>query len=248
MVILSVGMVKAGSAWLWNMTNDLLVSAGFDDARKCRETFRLQRVTSEANCNIGDPTTKRMLFAMYPSLLFGRSYVLKTHSGPTTITRWLMRMNLLKVTHLRRDLRDVILSALDHGQRSRDKGIQNPFVVYDSLDVAIPLAKRQAERWRAWKAVPGVFYMSYEDLLEDPQRILRQMADYLGVMATDDALENIVEKYAGGKTMSGKLHYNKGVAGRYRQTFSAEELEKIELQIGPDLLQMGYPLEGPKLA
>ena len=242
MVILSVGMVKAGSAWLWNMTNDLYIAAGFDDARVVREKYRLQRVTSEANCNIGDPTTKRMLFAMYPSLFLGRTYTLKTHSGPTPVTRWLSRWNLLKVTYLRRDLRDVILSALDHGQRSREKGIQNPFVIYDSLEVAIPLAQRQAERWQAWQSVPGVFNISYEGLLEDPHQTLWQMAEHLDVPVTKETLGRIVDKYAGGKTMRGKLHYNKGIAGRFRQSFSEDELEQIESQIGPALIKMGYPL------
>ena len=53
MIILSVGMPRAGSGWYYNLTNDLILATGGQDARQIRKKYHLGRILTEVNCNIG---------------------------------------------------------------------------------------------------------------------------------------------------------------------------------------------------
>jgi len=53
MIVLSVGMPRAGSGWHYNLVHDLMKITGCADARDIRERYRLQDILTEVNCNIG---------------------------------------------------------------------------------------------------------------------------------------------------------------------------------------------------
>jgi len=44
MIILSIGMPRAGSGWYYNLTNDLMLSSGAQDPRLIRQRYYLQNV------------------------------------------------------------------------------------------------------------------------------------------------------------------------------------------------------------
>ena len=52
MIILSVGMPRAGSGWHYNLIHDLMKTTGAVDARVIREKYRLQGILTEVNYNI----------------------------------------------------------------------------------------------------------------------------------------------------------------------------------------------------
>ncbi|MDK1029824.1 MAG: hypothetical protein QGD96_10935, partial [Anaerolineae bacterium] len=80
MIILSVGMPRAGSGWHYNLIHGLMKTTGSYDAREIREKFRLQNILTEVNCNIGVLSLRRLARVMIPSLL-GKTFVIKAHSG-----------------------------------------------------------------------------------------------------------------------------------------------------------------------
>ncbi|MBN1264744.1 MAG: sulfotransferase domain-containing protein [Anaerolineales bacterium] len=241
-VILSAGMVKAGSAWYFNMTNDLAISAGWDDPRQIRTAYGLKFLLTEANVNMGKLTFFRFLLVMYPHIIFGRQYVIKTHYAPTPIVKsWISKRKVL-TTYVYRDPRDVIVSTMDHSKRVRERGIPSAFTPYNTLEKTLPLIKENISRWRQWRDTPEALLVRYEDLLQDTRGELDRLCEHLGFDVPESAREEIVSRYTARKTEQSNLHFHKGVAGRYIKNLTEDQISLIEDQIGDSLQEMGYLL------
>ena len=52
-LVVSAGMQKSGSAYICNIINDLLVHAGFSDARFIKQKYFLDDLMKDHNNNIG---------------------------------------------------------------------------------------------------------------------------------------------------------------------------------------------------
>jgi len=126
MIILSVGMPRAGSGWHYNLIHDLMKTSGCADARDIREKYGLQKILTEVNCNIGVLSARRLAMVARPALA-GNTFVIKAHAAPTRASRLLSTLGLLRVTYIYRDPRDAMLSAFDYGQRALAKGRPNAF-------------------------------------------------------------------------------------------------------------------------
>src|SRR5690606_24006518 len=91
-----------------------------------REKYRLQKILTEVNCNIGVLSPRRLAMVTLPALM-GNTFVIKAHAGPTSTSRLLTNLGLLRITYIYRDPRDAMLSAFDYGQRAHAKGRPNAF-------------------------------------------------------------------------------------------------------------------------
>src|SRR5690606_17442749 len=78
MIILAAGMPRAGSGWHYNLTHDIVVATGGDDARQIRKRFLLAPILTEVNCNIGSLSIKRLGPVLVPAML-GNTFAIKTH-------------------------------------------------------------------------------------------------------------------------------------------------------------------------
>ena len=112
MIVLSVGMPRAGSGWHYNLVHDLMKTTGCADAHQIREKYHLQNILTEVNCNIGVLSARRLARVTVPALM-GNTFVIKAHSSPTSSSRLLQRLGLLRTTYIYRDPRDAMLSAYD---------------------------------------------------------------------------------------------------------------------------------------
>jgi hypothetical protein len=82
MIVLSVGMPRAGSGWHYNLIHDLMKTTGCADARDIRERYGLQSILTEVNSNIGVLSVRR-LGMVGTARLMGNTFVIKAHAGPT---------------------------------------------------------------------------------------------------------------------------------------------------------------------
>ena len=78
MIVLSVGMPRAGSGWHYNLIHDLMRTRGCAEATEIRHRFHLENVLTEVNCNIGVLSARRLALVSIPALL-GQ---LICHQGP----------------------------------------------------------------------------------------------------------------------------------------------------------------------
>ena len=67
MIVLSVGMPRAGSGWHYNLVHDLMKTTGCADARQIREKYHLQGILTEVNCNIGVLSARRLAMVTVPA-------------------------------------------------------------------------------------------------------------------------------------------------------------------------------------
>lgn len=244
MIILSVGMPRAGSGWYYNLTHELALAAGLQDAHQIRQRFFLQRVLTEVNCNIGALTPLRLGAVWIPSGL-GNTFVIKAHAGPTPFALSMIRRGHLRPAYIYRDPRDAMLSAYENGQRALEKGRPNAFSHLVDFDAALAFMLDYLRIWEAWMQCEGVLHTRYENMLASYDTEALRLVQFLGFNPDSSAIQAVIQKYRPEQGQSGQkgTHFSKGKTGRYRQKMTPEQQATLSERFGPYLLRMGYPLD-----
>jgi hypothetical protein len=240
MIVLSVGMPRAGSGWHYNLIHDLMKTTGCADAREFREKYRLQGILTEVNSNIGVLSLRRLALVMVPALR-GKTFVIKAHSGPTIWSRLLSRVGLLRVTYIYRDPRDAMLSAYEYGQRALAKGRPNAFSHLSDFKKSLAFMEEYVRIWEKWQAEKDVLIARYEDLLREYDKEAARLVKFLELSGSRPEVHEVIESYRPGKAEGQQgLHFHKGKIGRFREAYSAEEQAVMAERFGPFLKKMGY--------
>lgn len=244
MIVLSVGMPRAGSGWYYNLIHDLVVANGGKDARQIRKDYHLEGILTEVNCNIGALTLRRVSGVLVP-VWKGENFVIKAHSGPTLVGNLAMSLGWIKYTYLYRDPRDALLSAMDFGKRTLEKGHPNAFSHLTDLDKAIDFMLDYCKIWEDWMQQENILHARYEDLLTNYDAEALRLISYLNIQTSSQSVNNIVEKYRPGKAKEGKdgLHFFKGQIGRFKERFNDAEQAKMADKFAPYLGKMGYEIQ-----
>ena len=242
MIVLSVGMPRAGSGWHYNLIHDLMETAGFIDARIIREKYRLQGILTEVNCNIGVLSLRRMGMVTLPALV-GNNFVIKAHAGPSASSRLLQTMGLLRITYIYRDPRDAMLSAYDYGQRALQKGRPNAFSHLTDFEKSLDFMTDYVHIWETWMKEKDVLIARYEDLLTNYSDEVNRLVRYLKLDESKSGVQKVIDGYrpAAAEGQQG-LHFFKGKIGRFRESYSEEQQAILKEQMGGYLSKMGYEL------
>lgn len=242
MIILSVGMPRAGSGWHYNLIHGLMKTTGSYDAREIREKYRLQNILTEVNCNIGVLSLRRLTRVMIPSLL-GKTFVIKAHAGPTIWSRLFTKLGLLRVTYIYRDPRDAMISAYDYGQRVLKNGRTNVFSQMRDFDESIDFMKDYIRIWEKWQSENDVLIARYEDLLREYDTEAFRLVEFLKLDGSRPEVQKVIEAYRPGKA-EGKqgTHFHKGKVGRFRESYSTDQQKVMENKFGSVLVKMRYEI------
>jgi hypothetical protein len=240
MIVLSVGMPRAGSGWHYNLIHDLMQVKGCTDAREIRLRFHLENVLTEVNCNIGVLSARRLASVTIPALL-GNTFVIKAHAGPTAASRLLAAVGLLKVTYIYRDPRDAMLSAFDYGERGVTKGRPNAFSHLTDFDTTLTFITDYLFIWEKWMREKNVLIARYEDLLTGYDQESGRLAVYLGLKTDQPRVQEVIEHYRP-KQVEGRqgTHFFKGKVGRFRDVYSPEQQKIMAERFSAFLPKMGY--------
>ncbi len=241
MIVISAGMPKSGSAWYFNLINDVLVVAGCSDVRDIRERFGLDSILLHHNCNIGELNHKTMLPLLAPHNL-GHTFVVKTHEAPTPFVQHLINEGTVKATYIFRDPRDVVLSAMDHGRRIRESGQYHTFADCETLEKTVGAVKQWLGIWEQWKSINGVLCIRYENLLQNAINELKRLIAFLGLDGKHIDAQNVIARYNKENLDHSKndyLHFNEGIAERFRALMNPQELAYCRDQFGHSLEKMG---------
>lgn len=243
MLILSVGMPRAGSGWYYNLTHDLVTATGGQDARLIRQRYHLQGILTEVNCNIGALTPRRLLGVLVPSFL-GNRFVVKAHAAPTPTVLTLIRRGLLLAAYIYRDPRDAMLSAYENGQRAIAKGNPNAFSHLSDFESALKFMETYVRISEAWIACDRVLHTRYEELLADYEQEAARLVDFLHLDHQSLVVSQVLEKYRPAQASPEQkgLHFRKGKIGRFRQKWSTEQQEVLYQRFGAYLTREGYEL------
>jgi hypothetical protein len=245
MIVLSAGMQKAGTGWYFNLTNDLLVAAGYQDVRKIRHRYRFHSFLKYQNCNIEQLTLRNLGLLTIPHLL-GNTFVVKTHRAPSPHLRRLISSGVMRATYIYRDPRDVVVSAFEHGQRIRSKGETHTFGQLHSITDAILFTAHLFPIWEMWMQPGLALTVRYEDLVAAPLKELARLSDFLAICPPSEDLCRILAAYDPHQVIVNEekisaLHFNRGVVGRFRDVLGPKELELCQRHLGSYIRKMGYP-------
>ena len=240
MIILSVGMPRAGSGWHYNLIHDLMKTSGCADARDIREKYGLQKILTEVNCNIGVLSARRLAMVARPALA-GNTFVIKAHAAPTRASRLLSTLGLLRVTYIYRDPRDAMLSAFDYGQRALAKGRPNAFSHLLDFEKSVDFMIDYVHIWEEWMRQKKALIARYEDLLTNYDAESAKLVDYLKLDRNRPEVQAVIEAYRPG-TADGQqgLHFFKGKIGRFRESFDEVQKSVLQEKLAEYLPRMGY--------
>jgi hypothetical protein len=239
MIVLSVGMPRAGSGWHYNLIHDLMETTGCVDARAIRERYHLQKILTEVNCNIGVLSARRLGLIILPGLL--NTFVIKAHAAPSTTSRLLSNLGLLRITYIYRDPRDAMLSAYDFGQRALTKGRPNAFSHLSTFEKSVDFMMEYVRIWEKWINEKNVLIARYEDLLTNYDTESAKLVEYLKVSRTRPEVQTVIEKYRPDAAEGQQgLHFFKGKIGRFREFYNEGQKSVIKAHLGAYLARMGY--------
>ena len=250
MIVLSVGMPRAGSGWHYNLIHDLMATTGCADARGIREKYRLQKILTEVNCNIGVLSARRLALVTVPALA-GDTFVIKAHAGPSGGSHLLEAIGLLRVTYIYRDPRDAMLSAFDFGQRAIEKGRPNAFSHLTDFQQTLDFMAEYVRIWEKWMSEKTPLIARYEDLLTDYDNEVNRLARFLELNSGQPetsaersrSVQKVIEQYrpGAGDGQQG-LHFYKGKIGRFRESYGADQRKVMAERFGAALEKMGYEI------
>lgn len=244
MLIIAAGMQKSGTVWFFNLINDLLISAGFDNARDIRDKYNLDKILGYRSCEVGKISPEVLERLLEPHRV-GHRYVIKTHFPPSNEIIEAMKNGDIQVLYIYRDLRAVALSAYEYGKEMRARGIIKPFGWIFTIDLGILYARKLANTWQQWCEIGDIFMCRYEDLMDDAIGQLSSIANYLTLNVSSKQIESIVEAHSRAsieknERLKAQFHFNIGDPQRFRQVLNKRQLMFADLILGRYLHDMGY--------
>lgn len=177
MIVVSFGVPKSGSTLAFEMAKAILEFDGHPQVRLSDELLQADLTYNFAN-HWSDDNLARLVDDTRRTKI-----VVKTHRGPdglsTDLVQALVASGDLRIHVVYRDPRDTVLSMLDHGVRSRARGL-SAFAQLRSLDTAVERLGTRLAALRQWGSFPSV-KLPYERFAFDPTWGPRQIAADLGI-------------------------------------------------------------------
>lgn len=244
MLIICAGMQKSGSAYFYNTINDLLIASGHADAREVKEQYNLASIMKGPNNNIGKPTITKLFPLLRISERTG-TFLIKTHVGPTPSVHLLARMGKVRVIYSYRDPRDVLLSAIDHGQRLIDSGKFHTFASMIEFNEAARNVLQWLKIWNQYQHMDQALSLKYETMMESPFETIAQIEEHLSIEVHNDTKKDILWKYSrdNNEAIRDGMHFNKAITFRYKTEMNTEQLEKCNQLFGSYLKAMDYDIK-----
>ena len=240
MIVLSVGMPRAGSGWHFNLIHDLLKSAGSSDSREVRKRYHLEGILTEVNCNIGVLSTRRLAMLLRPAIM-ENNFVIKAHSAPTMTSRLFHRLGLLRITYIYRDPRDAMLSAYEYGRRAVLKGRPNAFSHLTDFETTINFMLDYVYIWQSWIRQKNILAARYEDLLTDYESESTRLVKFLQLNPDSASVKKVIADYRPAEVEGQTgLHFYKGKIGRFRKEYDTDQQTQMIQKFGKFLPRMGY--------
>ena len=244
MLIISAGMQKSGSAYFYNITNEILAESSCGkDARQIKNEKKLGWLLKWHNNNIGHFNFAKLIILWLVSIQAG-TFVVKTHSSPTISAKILSKLGLIRIIYCYREPRDVLLSAIDHGQQLIESGQNYSFANMVNFDTAIQHVRGWLYVWQSYTDMPRVLTVKYEDMMIDPTSITKKIEEFIGVSVNPEKREKILWKFSKNNPDSDQkgMHFNKAKIFRYKTEMPEEQKVKCQTSFGEYLGTMGYEI------
>ncbi|HQY52744.1 MAG TPA: sulfotransferase domain-containing protein [Ignavibacteria bacterium] len=243
MLVISSGMQKSGTAYFYNVLNDLLIESGAENVRKIKDEFSLGNILKDNNNNIDGISWKDLLKISVVSFKKG-TFAVKTHYPNRRSFGILSNAGFLKIIYSYRDPRDVILSVIDHGKKLKESGETGSFTKMIELDDAVRNVKSWINDCKELSKKNNILKYSYEDFIKDPENILSKVSEFLKIEFSTKSVQEVLLRYNSSNPdmPKGRLHFNKGIVDRFKTEMSISDQNRVIETLGNEIVEMGYKL------
>ena len=209
MIVISYGMTKSASSFAWLALKEILRRGG-------ARPIDLSSLTRNADSAIDfvDPVDESRL-KLVEIEAGGRSAAIKTHGAATDYVPKLLARRPATVFVSHRDPRDIALSLIDHGARSRARGGRD-FAECVDFDSAAPMVAEQVDRLSTWIAMGDVTPIDYDAISFDTEATLAMMAARLDLRVS---AKEVAAHFADKTKIP---QFNKGAPRRWESEMPAE--------------------------
>ena len=166
-------------------------------------------------------------------------FVLKTHKPFSELEKFLCNPNV-KIIYSIRDPRDIVLSALDHGRRSRAMNDSVFTDCYD-LETTISIVSNWCELAMPWINANGVEIFRYENLVQYPDIQVIRLANYLGISRSSESAQKVVIEERTSRQPI-KNQFNKGMTERFSSEMADEDICRTENMLKKHIHAFGYSI------
>ncbi|XP_076452616.1 sulfotransferase 1A1-like isoform X2 [Babylonia areolata] len=226
--VLVAAFRKSGTHWLWEITSMLLAGKA-EHEKRVKDLAMMEATAIE---HIQAQPSPRVLNSHLPLRLLPRQ----------------IREKKVKVIHVYRNVKDVVVSGYFHFRQvpvSRNITVENMMDIICSNEVPGPkYVKYLREMEDYHKNNPDVpmFITSYEDTKEDPQNVIGRLAEFLGVEASPQLVEDIAEathilKMKEADRAKQKSHlssvemYRQGRVGGWKNHLTVAQSERLDAEV-----------------
>ena len=235
MILISAGMPKSGSAYVYNILNELENVSGNADARQIKIKYNLGHLMKWHN----------KLFRLWRISLKDGDFVVKTHAPPNQATKVMNKLGVIKIVYCYRDPRDALISAMDHAEQIIAKGKNDSFANMVEFDTAIAGVKVWLNIWKEYNNMSDVYMLKYENLMHNQADSVKAIENFLGIRIDDQKRKEILWKYSKDNIQGERsgLHFNKATTNRFRFEMTQEQKKRCQMEFGEYLEQMAYSIE-----
>jgi hypothetical protein len=166
-------------------------------------------------------------------------FVLKTHAAYPHVAAAAANP-CVRTVFIHRDPRDAVLSALDHGARSRATG-DWPYAECVDVATTLPLVQKWCADAVTWLGAPGVLCFRYEDLVGNSQAEVSRLAAFLGLPDPDKAAAAVIAEERAARH-PGRNQFNKGAIRRWPGEMSQSQRDECNQALAPWIRALGYEL------
>lgn len=162
LIYFSYGMTKSGSTLAFELARSALVLAGFDQPR-----LSLNAVLNRKKLNFCAHIDEKVAAALTSEArAIGHTIAIKTHTRADPSVVRLLQDGQATAHAVYRDPREIALSMLDHGAKSRANG-RPGFVEFVTLADTIDNIRHQINSLKSWLSLPNVRPLYYDDVAFD---------------------------------------------------------------------------------
>lgn len=213
MLVISYGIPKSGSTLAFELVKRVLVSAGFEQEVLRNDRIDMPYRDPDRERNFVTGITKEKIEELISQFDPAKTIVVKTHSSfAKEIFAWLDDMQQrreVQVIASFRDPRDICLSLLDAGERSRRRNKGEAFMRATDLERAAALVRRHLPVFRRWASLRGTLRLNYDEVAFAPSTAIDRIERVLNVSCDrDDVLKYVFEE---ARTMKNKARRSRHV-------------------------------------
>lgn len=224
-IIFSYGMTKCGSTLAFELARTALELSGFPQPIMPREAIGVNK-----HINFARHLTEKQVTCLEDYAYdLGHPIVIKTHTRPDPPVIDLINRGKAVIHASYRDPREIILSMLDHGRKSR-LARHNAFSEIATIDDAIFNLHGQVDSFTQWLYRPNCLPIYYHDLA------------FRMPLMTKRILENIMIDMPMNKVKNHVLNrrfiqFNKGIKNRYQNEMDPTDQKRIRNEF-PNLFRL----------